>query len=103
MLIAEKPDGRTKGCMVYNGKPTRSWLRHEEVASLTASLESIMITAVIDAIEGWDMMMADVPNAFIQAELPEAKDDEDHVTMKVTGVLVDMLAQINPWLYGKYC
>ena len=39
----------------------------DDAASPTASLESIMITGVIDAHEERDVMTADVPNAFIQA------------------------------------
>ena len=59
--------------MVYNGKPTRKWLSKEESASPTASLESIFLTAVIDAKENRDVMTADIPNTFIQAKLPATK------------------------------
>ena len=41
-----------------------------------------MITAVIDAKEDWDVMMGDVPNAFIQANIPKVKQGEDRVIMK---------------------
>jgi len=51
MFLIEKRDGTVKGRMVYNGKPTQEWLSKEDAASLTASLESIMLTAVIDAKE----------------------------------------------------
>ena len=85
-----------KGQMVYNGKPTREWLTREDSASPTAALESIMLTAVIDAHEGRDVMCADIPNAFIQAEMPDISDGEERVTMKITGVLVDMLVQLSP-------
>ena len=88
--------------MVYNGKPTREWLTREDSASPMAALESIMLTAVIDAHEGQDVMCADIPNAFIQAEMPDISDGEDWVTMKITGVLVDMLVQLCPEIYGPY-
>jgi hypothetical protein len=77
--------------MVYNGKPTREWLSREDSASPTAALQSIMLTAVIDAHEGCDVMTCDIPNAFIQALMPEVKDEDKRVMMKITGVLVDML------------
>ena len=51
MLLTEKKDKTVKGRMVYNGKPSRKWLTREDAASPTASLESIMITVVIDAKE----------------------------------------------------
>jgi hypothetical protein len=53
----------------------------------------------IDAREGCDVMTADVPNAFIQTDMPEGKE---HVIMKITGVLVDMLVQMAPETYGPY-
>ena len=40
-------------------------------------------------------MCADIPNAFIQADLPDISDGEERVTMKITGVLVDMLDWYN--------
>ena len=47
-------------------------------------------------------MTADVPNAFIQAPMLEVKPGEERVMMKITGVLVDMLVQLNPEVYGPY-
>jgi hypothetical protein len=40
------------------------------------------------------------PNAFIQALLPKKDPGEDRVVMKITGVLVDMLVDINPEFCG---
>ena len=51
MLMTEKKDKTVKGRMVYNGKPSREWISKDDAASPTASLESIMITGVIDAHE----------------------------------------------------
>ena len=45
-------------------------------------------------------MTAYVPNAFIQAPIPEVTPGEDRVMMKFTGVLVDMLVQLSPEVYG---
>jgi hypothetical protein len=100
MFLTEKRDKSVKGRMVYNGKPTREWLLREDAASPTAALESIMITGVIKAKEQRDVMTCDIPNAFIQALLPKKDPGEDRVVMKITGVLADMLVDINPELYG---
>jgi len=102
MFLTEKRDKSVKGQMVYNGKPTREWLSREDSASPTAALESIMLTAVIDAHEGRDVMTADIPNAFIQAEMPELNKGDERVIMKITGVLVEMLVQLNPASYGPH-
>ena len=56
MSLTEKRDKSVKGRMVYNGKLTREWLTREDSASPTAALERIMLTAVIDAHEGRDIM-----------------------------------------------
>jgi hypothetical protein len=45
-------------------------------------------------------MTCDLLNAFIQALLPKKDPGEDRVVMKITGVLVNMLVNINPELYG---
>ena len=76
LYLSQKRDGKIKGRCVYNGKPTREWLGREESASPTAALESIMLTVVINAYEGHDLMTADVPNAFIQTPI-EQIDGED--------------------------
>ena len=102
MLLTEKRDGSVKGRMVYNGAQTREWLSKEDSASPTVTQESIMITAVIDALEKRDKMSADVPNAFIQTRMPKVKEGNARTIMKITGVLVDMLVEMEPDIYGPY-
>ena len=100
MFLCEKRDRSVKGRMVYDGKPTREWMSREDVASPTAALESIILTSVVDSFEERDVMTCDIPNAFIQAEMPEIKDGEERIMMKIQGILVDMLVDLNPNLYG---
>ena len=100
MFLRQKGCGKVKGRMVFNGKPTRVWLSREELASPTVSLESLFLTTTIDAHEGRDIMTADVPNAFVQTEM-DIKEGDEKVIMKIKGVLVDMLVQINTE-YGKH-
>ena len=90
MFLGEKRDGTVKGRMVYNGKPTREWLSREDSASPTAALKSIMLTALIDAHKAHNIMTCNIPNAFIQALMPEVEEGDERVMMKITGVLVDM-------------
>ena len=47
--LTEKRDKTIKARTVYNGKPTREWLSCEELASPTASIEGIFLTAMTDA------------------------------------------------------
>ena len=98
--LTQKKSGEIKGRTIYNGSKTREWLSKEDLASPTASLQSLLVTMVIDAYEGRDTMATDVPNAFIQAKMPEVKNGEERVFMKIEGSLVDILLQINPEIYG---
>ena len=61
-----------------------------------------MTTAVIDAEEGRDVMTGDVPNAFIQTTMQPPEEGEERVIMKITGVLVNVLVQMNPETYGPH-
>ncbi|CAJ1935837.1 unnamed protein product [Cylindrotheca closterium] len=97
MLLAEKNTGEIKGRCVYKGDGTREWLSPEDTSSLTAALEAIMITCVIDEYEGRDMMSLEISNAFIQTQMP--MDARSRVMMKITGLLVDMMIQLEP----RYC
>ena len=102
MFLTEKRDQKIKGRTVYNGKPTREWHDKEDAASPTASLESIYLTAIIDAKENRDVMTSDIPNAFIQASMPVLEKGEDRVIMKVKGALLEILVSLAPELYGPY-
>ena len=102
MFLSEKRTGEIKGRMVYNGKPTREWLDKQDSASPTAALESIFLLCLVDAKEGRDVMSTDIPNAFVQTEMPAVENGEDRIIMKITGVLVDMLVQLAPEVYGPF-
>ena len=99
MLLAEKNSREIKGRCVYKGNGTRNWLTREDTSSPTASLGAIFVTCVIDDYEGRDVMSLDIPNAFIQTMMP--KDANSRVMMKITGLLVDMLIELDPryWDY----
>jgi hypothetical protein len=102
MFLSEKRDGTVKGRMVANGKPSREWLSRDDSASPTASIESILLTAVVDAHEGRDVLSADVPNAFIQTKMPPTVDGEARVMIKISGVLVDLLVQLARETYAPF-
>jgi hypothetical protein len=44
-------------------------------------------------------MTVDIPNAFVQTKLD---NNQDKVIMKIRGILVDMLIEINPEMYRSY-
>lgn len=102
VFLTEKRDGAIKGQCIHNGEEMRKWLTREDSASPTAAHESTMITSTVNAKEQRDIMTADLPNAFVQTEMPETKEGDERVVMKITGVLVDMLVQLNPELHGSH-
>ena len=102
MFLSQKRDGSLKGRCVYNGKPTRQWLTKEDSSSPTVSNEGIFVTTTIDAKEGRDVMTNDLPNAYIQTQMPKTKKGEERVIMKFTGVLVDLLVELAPEVYADF-
>ena len=47
-------------------------------------------------------MVLDVPNSLIQTKIPQNKYVEERVIMKITGVLVDMLVELDSEKYMKH-
>ena len=95
-IIKEKRNGTLKGRTCADGSSQRQYLKQDEsVASPTASLESILTTLLIDAHEGRDVAIFDVPGAYLQADL-NAGDDKERVILKLTGDFVDIMCQVNP-------
>ena len=103
LFVTEKRDLTVKGRLCYNGKPLRAWTDKEDTASPTVSQEGVTLTSAIAAKEGRDKMSGDVPNAFVQANMPAAQlQVGDRVIMKVTGSLAKVLVQLDPNKYEKF-
>ena len=51
IFLVEKRDGTVKARTCANGSVQRAWMGKEDASSPTVSLEAILLTAVIDAIE----------------------------------------------------
>jgi hypothetical protein len=99
IFLVEKKDNRIKGWTCANGSTQQEYLNQEDATSTTAATESILLTATIDAKEGRDVIPVDIPNAFVQTDLDFKKEQ---VIMKIQGVLVDMLVDMNPECYLNY-
>jgi hypothetical protein len=59
------------------------------------------LTAIIDVKEGRDVMMADVPNAFVQTAI-EPKEKAERVIMKIRGPLLEMLIELDGQKYEPF-
>ena len=95
-LIKEKWNGDIKGRSCVDGSTQRRYLKQDEsMSSPTASLESLLITLLIDAYEERDVATFDVPGAYLQASLAP-RDDGERVLMKLVGDFVDIMCKVNP-------
>ena len=68
----------------------------EEAAAPTVALESVFVTATIDAKEKQEVVTIDIPGAFLHA------DNDDYVIMKMNGLLAELMVKTDPKIYRKY-
>ena len=61
----------------------------------------IFLTSTIDAYEGQDIMVINVTNTFIQTKIRPKKDGEERIIMKITGLIVDMLLELDSQTYSN--
>ena len=47
-------------------------------------------------------MTVELTNSFIQKDLPDMKEGKEKIIMKITGVLVDLMVEMAPEIYGPY-
>jgi hypothetical protein len=96
MFLKRKRCGTVKARGCADGRKQRAYIAKEDASSPTMSTEALLLTAVVDALEGRDVAVVDVPGAFMQADM-----DED-VHVRFTGTTVDLLLDIDPAMYGPY-
>ena len=94
IFLVQKRDGIIKARTCANGSVQRGWMSKEEAVSPTAAVELILLTAVIDAAKERCVATVDIQHAFIQTDLKDDKD-EDRITMKMRGPIVDMLVELD--------
>jgi Reverse transcriptase (RNA-dependent DNA polymerase) len=99
LFIKLKRDGTIKGTAVAGGNRQRGFIAKEDATSPTVATESVLLTAVIEALENRDVAVVDIPNAFIQTRI-ENKDDM--AVIRFRGELVDMLIEIASEVYKPY-
>jgi Reverse transcriptase (RNA-dependent DNA polymerase) len=88
MFLKEKCTGKIKGHGCADSQKQRLHTAKEDACSPTVSIESVMLTSVIDALEGCHVATADIPGAFMQADMDEV------VHMRLVGTMVKLLLQI---------
>jgi hypothetical protein len=94
MFLKRKRCGKIKGRGCADGQKQRAYTAREDAASPTVATESIFLTMVIDALEGRDVAVLDVPGAFMQVDMNEL------VHVWFTGKMVDLVMEIDQNMYG---
>ena len=101
LFFVEKRDGTIKGHHCANGSTQWSYMEKGESTSPTVSADAILLTAIIDTEEERDVATMDIPNAFIQTELPKVIKGE-RVMMKLVSEVVDLLLSIDHEQYAPF-
>ncbi len=96
IFLKEKQDGNVKARSCANGSVQREHVAKEEAATPTVALESVFVTAAIDAKEKQKVVTIDVPGAFLHAS------NKDYIVMKINGLLAELMVKMDPKIYRKY-
>jgi hypothetical protein len=89
-------NGDVKAQSCAKGGVQRDHVAKEEVALPTVSLQSVFATAAIDARENREVIIIDIPGAFLHA------NNEDYDVMWINSTLAELMAKTNPKLHQKY-
>jgi hypothetical protein len=96
MFLTKKRCGRIKARGCADGRKQRETTSKAEAAAPTVAIESVMLSATIDAVEERDVATVDIPGAFMQADIDEV------VHVKFEGEIAEMLVRMDPKMYRKY-
>jgi hypothetical protein len=88
MFLKQKRDESIKARTVVDGNKQRDFISKEDSSSPTVATESVLLTCTIDAQEGRELAIIDIPNAFIQTR---AERPEDQVIIRLRGLLVSRI------------
>jgi Reverse transcriptase (RNA-dependent DNA polymerase) len=96
IFLKKKRCGRIKGRGCADGRKQRVYKSKEETSSPTVAIESLMISCAIDANERRKVVTADIPGAFMQADMDET------LHMRLTGELATLLVEVNKKKYEPF-
>jgi hypothetical protein len=84
---------------VAGGNKQQDYISKEDASLPTVATEAVLLLCIINAKEGRDVAVIDIPNAFIQMRV---EDEGDMAIIKIRGFLVDILVKIAPDVYKSY-
>ena len=96
MFLKRKRCGKIKGRGSADGRKQRSYITKEDSTAPTVSTEAVFLTAVIDTMEGRNVVVLDVPRAYMQAKIDEL------VHVRFTRAMVTLLLEIDHDIYKDF-
>jgi hypothetical protein len=96
MYLKKKRSGKIKGRGCADGRKQCVYKSKEESSSPTVAIESLFLTAVIDAKERRHVVTCDIPGAFLHPDIDEV------LHMRIDGPMAQLLVNIDPKLYEPY-
>jgi hypothetical protein len=99
IFLKQKRDGKIKGRTVTGGNKQLDYISKDDASSPTVATDAVILAFIIDAEEGIDVAVVDIPNAFVQTRV---ENETDMAFINIRGVLVDILVEIAPCIYKSY-
>jgi hypothetical protein len=96
MYLKQKRNGKIKGRGCADGRKQRVYKSKEESSSPTVAIESLFLTATIDAKEGRSTVTCNIPGAFLHADMDEV------LHMRIDGPMAKLLLDIDRELYAPF-
>eukprot|EP00957_Ditylum_brightwellii_P084697 6439847-Ditylum_brightwellii.AAC.1 len=81
MFLKKKRCGKIKGRGCADRRKQRTYTPKDDASAPTVATEALMLSCIIDVMEGRDVATVDIPGAFMQAEM------DDAVHMKIEGTM----------------
>ena len=97
--MKQKRDGEIKGRNVYGVDKQRDYISKEDSSSPTISTEYVLLCCIMDKKEERYVAVINVSNDLIQRGI---ENEKYMAIIKIRGILVDMLLDIAPDVYGSY-
>ena len=95
MTVKEKQDESLKGRFCMDRCKPRGTMEKDKSASPTVAMDSVFITATIEAAENHNVVVVDLPNAYLSADM----EHEEEVLVVLRGPLAELMALTAPQVY----
>ena len=96
MFLKKKLCGRIKGRSCADSRKQRVYISKEESSPPTVTTEGMMLSGILDAMEGRDVATVDIPGALLHADM------DDIVDMRLDGAMAELLVKVELKTYSRH-